>query len=77
STNDVKYRDKDGKWGFENGNWCIIYENNEYNESNKEKTYRGYPYCKSTNDVRHTDEDGKWGLENDKWCFISDNNKYE
>jgi len=69
----VRYQDKDGEWGVENGEWCFIKK-----EEKKEKDESsdcvnqdlGYPVCKTTKKVVTTDKDGEWGVENGQWCFI-------
>jgi len=63
----VRYTDKNGKWGVENGNWCGI-------DSDSMGTCfsvaLGYPCCSAGKKVRYTDKDGSWGVENGNWCGI-------
>ncbi|ORX46881.1 beta-glucosidase precursor [Piromyces finnis] len=69
SNADVVYTDSTGKWGIENGNWCIIKEQQQ--QASCFSVALGYPCC-SGNNVVYSDSDGKWGFENNSWCGIAE-----
>ncbi|ORX79037.1 hypothetical protein BCR32DRAFT_39485 [Anaeromyces robustus] len=65
------YNDENGKWGYENGDWCGIVEECSGSECDDTKCagYPEYPCCKGC-DISYSDESGDWGVENGKWCGI-------
>jgi len=71
----VRYQDKDGDWGVENGQWCFIKKKEEKEEKEKESNSTcfsqalGYSCCKK-HVVVYTDKSGDWGYENGHWCGI-------
>jgi len=67
--NIVYYTDADGQWGFENGNWCGISNNNQPAVENCVGKNDGYPCCQTCY-VQYTDDQGRWGVENGDWCGI-------
>jgi len=67
----VRYTDKDGDWGVENGEWCFINSGKEDNDEINVCPIKDYPCCANINaKVRYTDKDGDWGVENSQWCLI-------
>jgi len=76
---EVMYTDGDGKWGYENNDWCGIVDQNckkagtdnaTPSKCFTEEKGMDYPCCKGC-DIIYSDEDGDWGLENDNWCGIN------
>jgi len=69
----VRYQDKDGDWGVENGQWCFIKKKEEGEEKESGSTCfsqaLGYSCCKK-HVVVYTDKSGEWGYENGQWCGI-------
>ncbi|ORX85415.1 hypothetical protein BCR32DRAFT_196871, partial [Anaeromyces robustus] len=78
---DVAFVDNDGKWGYENNNWCGLKDTCDKTEPQPEPQPEptdecfsiklGYPCCNTCN-VSTTDQDGSWGIENNQWCGIKD-----
>jgi len=67
----VVYRDADGAWGVENGNWCGITSDTPSSNAACWSLALGYPCCVEANPmVWYTDNDGEWGVENGNWCGI-------
>ncbi|OUM60950.1 Non-catalytic module family DOC2, partial [Piromyces sp. E2] len=69
---EVLYRDDDGIWSIENGEWCFI----RRDEKETPKLIRtcpsiemGYPCCKKQ-ELVYTDTHGQWGIEDGNWCGI-------
>jgi hypothetical protein len=58
----------EGKWGYENGNWCVIDKSLCENYADN-----GYPYCTDCA-VYLSDEEGDWGVNDNKWCIIRKDN---
>jgi predicted secreted protein len=72
----VRYQDKDGDWGKENGKWCYINQEKQ-KENDEPKLIRtctgenlGYPCCEKEHKNIYTDSDGKWAVENGQWCGL-------
>lgn len=68
---DTVYSDADGKWGFENNEWCGVIESNCSSDADDTCTgYPDYPCC-DTCTVSYTDSMGEWGINNNgEWCGI-------
>jgi len=69
----VQTTDAVGKWGIENGEWCLL----EIGSSNNQvcwATSYGYPCCKSKKTrVSHVEATGEqFGVENGAYCGITD-----
>jgi len=63
----TQYKDDDGNWSFEDGNWCGV----PYSCYNGCWSMPDFPCCTSTNAVAYTDNFGNdWGVENNNWCGI-------
>jgi len=65
-----------GSWGFENGNWCGIYVNDQVDVNNQVdgscwSLKLGYPCCTTSTLAIENDSFGSWGYENNHWCGIS------
>eukprot|EP00833_Pecoramyces_ruminatium_P013582 jgi/Orpsp1_1/1187614/evm.model.d7180000059049.1 len=56
--------DDEGRWGAQNGKWCLI-------DEEKCSDYHEYPDCTGC-DVFLSDKKGKWGAENNQWCIIDE-----
>jgi len=72
----IEYEDSNGKWGSENGQWCIINEK----KCNEIKTSKAcwiedlFDCCKNTEDALYEDSNGKWAIEGGNWCLIPPKN---
>ncbi|ORX60895.1 coth-domain-containing protein [Piromyces finnis] len=56
-------------WGAENGEWCGIPDNCEFEKDECPGIKYGYECCEKC-DVVETDELGQWGAINGEWCSI-------
>jgi len=66
-----EFEDADGKWGYENDEWCgIVEENCKSDDKECWSAPLGYPCCEEATEVFFTDDSGKWSVENDDWCGI-------
>jgi len=63
----TSYIDEDGRWAFENGQWCGCGDDNNSKCSTK-IIELGYSCCPSNCKVIYTDDDGTWGVNNNEWC---------
>ncbi|ORX87246.1 concanavalin A-like lectin/glucanase [Anaeromyces robustus] len=67
NTCSISYKDDDGNWGIENGNWCGI----PFTCYNGCWSMPDYQCCRNTRVSQYTDSAGnEWGIENNQWCGI-------
>jgi len=63
-TTTIAYTDRDGSWGIEDGQWCMLTIS-----MGTCQPIDDYPVCTSTKTVVFVDT-LQWGVENDEWCII-------
>ncbi|KAG4107095.1 hypothetical protein H8356DRAFT_1392576 [Neocallimastix lanati (nom. inval.)] len=68
-SSNVLTNDEYGYWGSENGEWCGIPENCNFDKDECPGKKYGYPCCNSC-EIFLSDESGTWGAENGEWCSI-------
>ncbi|OUM68620.1 Non-catalytic module family DOC2, partial [Piromyces sp. E2] len=61
------YKDKDGLWAIENGNWCEVCQ--KKTSQTCWSALLGYSCCNNPTKL-YKDESGIWSVENDSWCGV-------
>lgn len=69
----VSTSDKDGQWGLEAGEWCLITDEFQYMSEACWSEPLGYPCCKNRKTkIKSTESNGReWGIEHGQWCGIT------
>jgi len=73
----TSYIDEDGRWAFENGQWCGCGDDDHSSQCSTKITELGYPCCPSDCEVIYTDDDGTWSIYNDEWCGCNPTNTHD
>jgi len=82
----IYYTDKDGYWGVEHGEWCVINKKRGTKKvstctcerSKRNTKINDDAICCSYNaEVLYTEDFVQWGYEKEEWCLIPDSCEFE